>query len=143
MFGDPNLVQTKTRELRALRQATSVSAYASEFQRLQAFIAWNDQAFYDQFYHGLLENVKDGLATVETRANTLEELIQKAQRIDNRIAERISERRFSHAEPQSATAPSNPFSLPTTIPSVYDAPSEPPINNNDFVRLSEKASAQE
>ena len=42
MFGDPNLVQTKTRELRALRQATSVSAYASQFQRLQAFISWND-----------------------------------------------------------------------------------------------------
>ena len=130
-FGDPDLVRTKTRELRALRQATSVTAYASEFQRLRAFISWNDQAFYDQFYDGLRENIKDGLATLETRANTLEELIQKAQRIDNRIAERISKKRFSHTKPPSDTAPSNPSlpSPPTTIPSVDTR--------------SEKASAQE
>jgi hypothetical protein len=131
MFGDPNLIGTKTRELRVLRQATSVTAYASEFQRLRAFISWNDRAFYDQFYDGLREDVKDGLATLETGANTLEELIQKAQRIDNRIAERISEKIFSHVSPQSATTSS-----------VYDNPSEPSINTNNDT-LSEKASARE
>jgi hypothetical protein len=132
MFGDPNLVQTKTRELRALRQATSITAYASEFQRLRAFISWNDQAFYDQFYDGLRENVKDALATLETGVNTLEELIQTTQRIDNRIAERMREKRFSHASPQSIT----------TSP-VYDALSEPSITSHDVMRLSEKAFAQE
>ena len=96
MFGDPDLVKTKTRDLRTLRQTTSVTVYASEFQRLRAFISWNDQAFYDQFYDGLRENVKDGLANAEIRATTLEELIQKAQKIDNRIAERISEKKSAH-----------------------------------------------
>jgi len=97
MFGDPDLVKTKTRELRALRQTSSVTIYASEFQRLRAFISWNDQAFYDQFYDGLRENVKDGLANAETKPTTLEELIRKAQTIDNRIAERISEKRSAHS----------------------------------------------
>jgi hypothetical protein len=124
MFGDPDLVKTKTRELRALRQTTSVAAYASEFQRLQAFISWNDQAFYDQFYDGLRENVKDGLAHAETKPNTLEELIQKTQRIDNRIAERISEKKSPHAssslaairKPSTPSGPSRP-AAPTPKPS--------------------------
>ena len=61
-----------------------------------AFISWNDQAFYDQFYDGLQENVKDGLANVEIWATTLEELIQKAQKIDNCITECISEKKSTH-----------------------------------------------
>lgn len=96
MFGDPDLAKTKTRDLRTLRQTTSVTVYASEFQRLRAFISWNDQAFYDQFYDGLQENVKDGLANVEIKPTTLEELIRKAQEIDNRIAERISGKKSAY-----------------------------------------------
>jgi hypothetical protein len=109
-----------------------VTAYASEFQRLQAFISWNDQAFYDQFYDGLRENVKDALANLETGVKTLEDLIQTMQRIDNRIAERIREKRFSHASPQSVT----------TSP-VYDTLSEPSILSHDITRLSKKPFAQE
>ena len=96
MFGDSDLAKTKTRNLRTLRQTTSVTVYASEFQRLRAFISWNDQAFYDQFYDGLQENVKDGLANVEIKPMMLEELIQKAQEIDNRIVKRISEKKSAY-----------------------------------------------
>jgi hypothetical protein len=39
MFGDSDLVKTKTRDLRTLWQTTSVTVYASEFQRLRAFIS--------------------------------------------------------------------------------------------------------
>src|SRR6266496_240639 len=50
MYGDPDIVKSITREINALGQTSSVSAYASEFRRLQAYIAWNDQALFDRFY---------------------------------------------------------------------------------------------
>ena len=127
MFGDPDLVRTKTRELRALRQTTSVAAYASEFQRLQAFISWNNQAFYDQFYDGLRENVKDGLAHAETRAGTFEELVQKAQKIDNRIAERITEKKSSHPLPASSSSRLQTPSASTRPPPAPPASTRPQV----------------
>ena len=93
MYGDPDIVKSKTREINALCQTSSVSAYASEFRRLQAYITWNDQALFDRFYDGLRDNVKDGLVHENPRPILLEALISAALRIDGRIYERILERK--------------------------------------------------
>jgi len=93
MYGDPDTVKSKTREINALCQTSSVSAYASEFRRLQAYISWNDQALFDRFYDGLRDNVKDGLVHENPRPVLLETLITASLRIDARIYERILERK--------------------------------------------------
>jgi hypothetical protein len=105
MFGDPDLEKTKTRELCRLQQTGSVVLYASEFQRLQAYVPWNDNALYHQFYSGLRDNVKDGLAYLERKPATLGELIRKAQTVDQRIIERIQERKSTNPGTPSRKTP--------------------------------------
>ena len=41
MYRD-HIIKSKTREINALYQTSSVSAYALEFRGLQAYITWND-----------------------------------------------------------------------------------------------------
>ena len=106
MYGDPDIVKSMTRELNALGQTSSVSAYASEFRRLQAYIAWNDQALFDRFYNGLRDNVKDGLVHENPRPVLLETLMAAALRIDARIYERILERKAT------SSANTRPVSTP-------------------------------
>jgi hypothetical protein len=120
MFGDPDLERSKTRELKALKQLTSVAVYASEFLRLKPYIGWNDNAFYDRFYEGLRDNVKDDLARLETRPDTLDSLIQKSLQLDIRIAERIMERKANVSRPVTPVAPRKPIPLPR--PELYRAP---------------------
>src|SRR5436190_16589132 len=106
MYGDPDIVKSITREMNALCQTSSVSAYASEFRRLQAYIAWNDQALFDRFYNGLRDNVKDGLVHENPRPVLLETLMAAALRIDARIYERILERKAtSSANARPASTP--------------------------------------
>jgi hypothetical protein len=119
MFGDPDLERNKTRELKALKQLTSVAAYASEFLRLKSYIDWNDKAFYDSFYEGLQDDVKDNLVLLETRPHDLDSLIQKSQQIDIRIAERIIERK-SNTHP---VTPRKPFQPPVKSTSSLSFPS--------------------
>lgn len=121
MFGDPDLKNTKTRELYELKQVTSVAIYVSEFQRISAFLGWNDEALCSQFYKGLRENVKDGILGTGPRPQTLADMMMKAQQIDIRIAERIAERK---SQPAGTTAPSRkPLSLAERIsPSPLNPP---------------------
>jgi hypothetical protein len=91
MYGDPDIVKSMTREMNALGRTSS--AYASEFRRLQAYVAWNDQALFNRFYNVLRDNVKDGLVHEKPRPVLLETLIAAALRIDARIYERILERK--------------------------------------------------
>src|SRR5205814_5130027 len=103
MYGDPDIVKSKTREINALCQTSSISAYASEFRRIQAYIAWNDQALFDRFYEGLRDNVKDGLVHENPRPALLETLISAALRIDACIYERILERKTTTNSRQGTT----------------------------------------
>src|SRR5436190_14028837 len=130
MYGDPDIVKSKTREINALCQTSSESAYASEFRRLQAYITWNDQALFDQFYEGLSENVKDGLVHENPRPTLLEDLISAALRIDVRIYERILERKSASAR-QGSTSRHRTVSRPTTSappPTLHQ--SVPPTQTN-------------
>ena len=96
--------------------------YASEFQRLRAYIGWNDKALYDKFYDGLRDNVKDDLARLERRPALLAELIKQAQRIDVRIVERLTERRENTSIP-APSAPRKPSLLTSKPPPVASIPS--------------------
>jgi hypothetical protein len=44
MYGDRNLVRSMERELDMLTQTSSVTAYATEFRRLQQYINWDEDA---------------------------------------------------------------------------------------------------
>ena len=130
MYGDPDIVKSKTREINALYQTSSVSTYASEFRRLQAYITWNDQALFDRFYEGLRENVKDGLVHENPRPTLLEDLISAALRIDGRIYERILERKSTSAR-QGSTSHQSTVSRPTmSAPPPTLHQSVPPTRTN-------------
>ena len=124
MYGDPDIVKSKTREINALQQTSSVSAYPSEFRRLQAYIAWNDQALFDRFYAGLRDNVKDGLVHENPRPTLLEPLISAALRIDARIYERILERKSTTTtNPRLGTTP---HKITATRPTTSQAQAQAP-----------------
>src|SRR5437762_6679828 len=130
MYGDPDIVKSKTRKINALYQTSSVSTYASEFRRLQASITWNDQALFDRFYEGLRENVKDGLVHENPRPTLLEDLISATLRIDGRIYERILERKSASAR-QGSTSRQSTVLRPTTSalpPTLHQ--SVPPTRTN-------------
>ena len=91
-FGDPNQAVTAEREIRNLRQHTSVTTYSSDFQRLAAFLTWNDAAMCSQFYWGLKDPIKDELAKVD-RPDNLVDLMTLAIKIDTRRYERLLERK--------------------------------------------------
>jgi hypothetical protein len=126
IYGDPNLEITSERELRQLRQTTSVSAYIAEFSRIRQYVSHNEAALRDQFYYGLRDNVKDKLAN-SPRPTTLVELMSAATAHDSRIHERLLERKanqpFAPALSRNSSTNSN---VPPT-PSRTPTPSAPVV----------------
>ena len=103
------------REIRQLRQTTSVAQYIAEFQRLRQYVKHNEAALIDQFYYGLRDNVKDKLVN-GPRSETLAEIMKLATSYDARIQERAIERRIT---PTTLSVPSrsssfSPWSVPPT-----------------------------
>ena len=64
VYGDPNLEATAVREIRRLHQTGSAAEYAAKFESKKQYIPWNDEAFRDQFYLNLKEEIKDEIAPV-------------------------------------------------------------------------------
>lgn len=91
-YGAIDEVAGAERAISTLKQTHSASQYASDFQQLSSHLHWDDEALGFQFYTGLKENIKDELAR-DGRPNVLEDLIEKAVKIDNRIYERYLERK--------------------------------------------------
>ena len=91
MFGDIDAEHLAERSLRALRQKGSTSHYAADFRRFSSRVTWGDSALKSQFYEGLKESVKDEIARDE-RPDNLDDLIELATRIDNRMYEQQLER---------------------------------------------------
>jgi hypothetical protein len=94
-FGDPNIERTMEREIRNLRQVTSVAAYTMEFKRISSLLWWNDRALKGQYYEGLKSNIKDELAHEPNDPASLNELVKAATRLDNRYLERLMEKKSS------------------------------------------------
>ncbi len=81
------------RALSVLQQGEqSVSAYSIEFRTLAVSCGWNEKALWDHFLHGLSENVKDEIYSLELPVG-LDKLVDLAIRVDDRIALRSRHRR--------------------------------------------------
>jgi hypothetical protein len=122
-FGDPDLERTAEKRLSQLRQTASASAYAAEFRRLALDTCWNDASLCFHYHEGLKEALKDELAKDELPA-TLDALVEKTIRLDNRLHERFIEKKarqyatpnhhFHHQASFSSGAP--PQAIPRPAP---------------------------
>ena len=94
-FGEYDKARVALNKIYALQQGSrSVSVYASEYRQLAADINWGEQAFMDQFYRGLRDDVKDLLLNIPD-PRTLDEAISQAIKCDNRLFQRYQDRRSS------------------------------------------------
>jgi len=118
VFGDPDRIATAKREIEVLSQTTSVANYLTQFRQLQMTLNWGEDAMAWFFYRGLKENVKDDLSR-SGKPTDLETLIQRSLEIDNRIAERISERK------RVITRSANPTPMPVSNPPMAPAAVHP------------------
>ncbi|SOV08098.1 uncharacterized protein UDID_17285 [Ustilago sp. UG-2017a] len=127
VFGDPDRIATAKQEIEVLSQTTSVANYLTQFRQLQMTLNWGEDTMAWFFYQGLKENVKDDLSR-SGKPTDLETLIQRSLKIDNCIAERISERKrvITRSANPTPMPVSNPPIAPTTIhpssPSALCAP---------------------
>jgi hypothetical protein len=120
-YGDPNLEATAERELRRLHQTGSAADYAAKFESKKQYLKWNDEAFRDQFYLNLKDEIKDEIAPAG-KPKTYLEMKTLAIRFDARLSERRLER---PTKPPPARPTTRPFtwSIPSTNPSPAPIPS--------------------
>lgn len=90
------------RDIRALRQRTSVAQYRAEFQIIAAKLDWNDDALASEFYRGLKDKVREEITLRNDRPSNLKDLSELAIKIDNRIFELQLEKRGSYAHGNGA-----------------------------------------
>jgi hypothetical protein len=125
VYGDPNLEATAVREIRRLHQTGSAAEYAAKFESKKQFIPWNDEAFRDQFYLNLKEEIKDEIAPVG-KPKTYLELKTLAIRLDARLYERRLERPSTGATSKPPPPKLANRSFTWTTPSTTPAPTPTP-----------------
>ncbi|KAK3559268.1 hypothetical protein QTP86_009932 [Hemibagrus guttatus] len=88
VFDHPLSGRKASKNLLTLRQKNgSATEYAIQFRTIAAGSGWNDESLMVCFLNGLSEAIKDDLAIREP-ARDLENLIDQAIRLDNRLRER-------------------------------------------------------
>jgi hypothetical protein len=93
-FADPDMECAAEAKIRTLRQGrTAAITYASKFKQTAADLTWNDTALISQFKSGLSESVKDMMVYQDPLPTTLENFINLAIRLDNRVFERDRDKR--------------------------------------------------
>lgn len=112
-FGDPDEVKTAERQLYALKQKGSASAYLADFMRYAVLVKWNDEAKAAQFYRGLKEGIKDELARVGI-PQQFKDLQEAAVRIDTRLFERQVEKGEHYPRATYTSSYTRNTSRPTT-----------------------------
>jgi hypothetical protein len=150
-YGDPDLKGTMERELVALRQMTSVSNYAAEFQRIAGYLApgWGDEPLIFHYKWHLKDNIKNALVHEKPYPKTLLDMVAATIRLDLREYEKILDRKASNnssssqssqsrtrqAAPQQSTlAPSlqpRPAPWQTTFTPPTAQTTGPPTTSND------------
>jgi hypothetical protein len=123
-FADPNQRANAERKIRALRQITSVSIYASAFQSYCYDLDDTPRRIAENFYDGLKPAIKDELHQ-RGKPTTLEPMIHLALSIDSRLIEREFERSSERTSQYSATSSS--YNLPrqariSAITDIADTP---------------------
>ena len=125
LYGNPNLETTAVREFHSLHQMGPVAEYAARFESKKQYMHWNDEAFRDQFYLNLKEELKDEI-TMIGRPKTYAELKTLAIRLDARLFERRLERSGANTHPNKTTVrPLARFPTGTTPATVSVTPPHP------------------
>ena len=119
LYGNRDKTRTAIRQITQLKQAGSASQYTATFRRLAAETGWDDSALLHMYYMGLKDGVKDELARMD-RPRSLDQLIDRAIGIDERIYERRMERgggyhqyksrKPSYGDPMDLSATRGPLS---------------------------------
>jgi hypothetical protein len=118
-FGEPDREQVAETAIYNLVQGKSpASVYAANFRNIAVDLSWNDPALIVQFRRGLNDDIKDMLLNHD-KPKTLDEMINLAIRIDNRLFEHHAEMKSGTLRPpRLATVPSTPRPMPViTAPS--------------------------
>ena len=116
---------TAVREIRSLHQTGSTVEYAARFESKKQYMHWNNEAFRDQFYLNLKEELKDEIAPIG-RPKTYAELKTVAIRLDARLFEHRLEHSGANMHPNKAAArPSACFPTGTAPGTVSVTPMPP------------------
>jgi hypothetical protein len=106
-FADSDIKETSRQKLKALKQTTSASNYATDFKKYALYLDWSDEALRQAFFDGLKYDVQDRLLSPQ-RFTTFYELIDAAIEWDNLLFQR----RRSHP----ALRTSRPFATAREVP---------------------------
>ena len=85
VFGEIDERKTAAEKLQRLRQVRSVTEYITEFQTITSSLDWDDEALEDKFLEGLKPEIRKALIYYPTEPKNLEELYERAQKIDREI----------------------------------------------------------
>lgn len=99
VFGQLDEEQAAIRSIERLKQVTRATDYTAEFVRLKAKLEWDDGPLIRSYYRGLKDNVKDIIAR-DPWPKTLQEMIELAIRVDNRLWERHVEKQNKNYVPK-------------------------------------------
>jgi hypothetical protein len=101
VFGDLDEKAVAAQKLQSLRQHRSVKEYITDFQTISSNLEWDEEALMDKFKGGLKSNILSLLIFFPEEPEDLEELFERAQKIDReainqRSRETYNNRTFSN-----------------------------------------------
>jgi len=85
VFGEMDEQRIAAQKMTKLRQVDSVRKYITEFQKIASSLKWHENALIDKFIEGLKISVREKLIYYSDEPQGLEELQERAQRIDREI----------------------------------------------------------
>jgi Retrotransposon gag protein len=85
VFGEIDERKTAAERLQRLRQTRSVTDYITDFQMITSNLDWDEDALEDKFLEGLKPEIRRALIYYPTEPENLEEVFERAQRIDREI----------------------------------------------------------
>jgi hypothetical protein len=120
-FGDPDRSNTASRKIENLQQGRRpVSTYASEFRIIASDLDWNEPAKMYWFHKALNEDVKQLLLS-KPKPGNLEDAINNAIEVDNRLFELRSTKNHYRQNPVFPAATSQSTSDPMIIDAAFRA----------------------
>src|SRR5882762_4909237 len=103
VFGAIDERKDAAEKLQRLRQTASVTDYITEFQVITSSLDWDEEALEDKFLEGLKQEIRKALVYYPTEPQNLEELFERAQRIDREVwgQQRNSGKRENYGNPRA------------------------------------------
>src|SRR6266513_2132597 len=95
IYGDPDQYKKAVINIQRLQQTESVQEYTSRFYAMSAKTEWDNDALSAIYYKGLKDPIKDELSRKDITKD-MDEIVEKAIRIDNRLQERRAEKRSNN-----------------------------------------------